>query len=522
MGLHRDDSAKPPAGEETSGSSDLSRELTAATPAPRMSSRGTRAGSIARGTTLDHFEVLELLGTGGFGEVYRARDTRLERMVAIKVLPEDFARDAEPRERFRREAVAASALKHPNICTVYEFVEANGRYLIVMELVEGKTLHAFLSNGPLSAEAVVPIALQIVDALAEAHRAGILHRDIKSGNIGLTERGQVKVLDFGLAKLFGPSPGTFEGVTVERLTAEGASLGTITHMSPEQLLGRAVDRRSDLFSFGVVLYEMVTGRLPFAGSTAIAVADAILHTRPRDFGDAPIPEKLKALIRKLLEKEPEKRYVSAEEVHTELQALADSLVPGRKARLSRNTWIALVAAGLVVVAAAGWLWQRASRARWARETAAPEIARLLDADELARAAALLREAREVLPKDPALEKLWTRATGEITVESVPPAADVSIRPYGGGPNAWRSLGRTPLTEFRLPRGSYLLRVTTPGYVPALQICTFGLSNLGPQSKSFSFRLDSEGSIPAAMVRIPGGKERRCELRPPEPAGDPAR
>jgi formylglycine-generating enzyme required for sulfatase activity/dienelactone hydrolase len=501
MGSHRDESAKPEGAQETGGSSDLSRDLTAATPAPGTGSRGTHAASIAPGTTLDHFEVLEFLGAGGFGEVYRARDSRLERMVAIKVLPEDFARDAERRERFRREAIAASALNHPNICTVYEFVEANGRFLIVMELVEGKTLHAFLANGPLSAEAAVLIALQIVDALAEAHRAGILHRDIKSGNIGLTERGQVKVFDFGLAKLFGPSPEKTEGVTVERLTAEGASLGTITHMSPEQLLGRAVDRRSDLFSFGVVLYEMVTGRLPFEGSTAIAVADAILHTRPRDFGDAPLPEKLKAVIRKLLEKEPEKRYASAEEVHAELKALADSLVPGRKARLPRNTRIALVAAGLVAITAAGWVWQRASRTRWARETATPEIARLLDADEVAKAAALVREARKVLPNDPTLEKLWKRATGEITVESVPTGADVSIRPYGGDPNAWESLGKTPLTKFRFPRGSYLLRVTAPGYIPALRICAFRFSDPRP----FTFRLDREGSVPAEMVHIPAGK-----------------
>ncbi len=486
--------------------SDLSRKLTAATPASGTGSRGTHAASIAPGTALDHFEVLEFLGAGGFGEVYRARDSRLERMVAIKVLPEDFARDAERRERFRREAIAASALNHPNICTVYEFVEAKGRFLIVMELVEGKTLHAFLANGPLSAEAAVPIALQIADALAEAHRAGILHRDIKSGNIGLTERGQVKVFDFGLAKLFGLSPEKSEGVTVERLTAEGASLGTITHMSPEQLLGRAVDRRSDLFSFGVVLYEMVTGRLPFEGSTAVAVADAILHTRPRDFGDTPIPEKLKAVIRKLLEKEPDRRYAGAEEVCTELKTLEESLSPGRKAGLSRNTWIALAAAGLVAIAAAGWLWQRASRVRWARDTAPPEIARLLDADELAKAAALTRAARAVLPKDPTLEKLWKRATGEITVESIPPGAEVSIQPYGGDPKAWESLGKTPLTKFRFPRGSYLLRVTAPGYVPRLQICAFGLSNLGAQDRSFSFRLDREGSIPAEMVRIPEGKE----------------
>ena len=179
---------------------------TAPTVAPSPGARPASAGpsSSISGTTVGHFEVIDLLGAGGFGEVYRARDTRLGRMVALKVLPAAFALDAERRERFRREALAASALNHPNICTVYELIESGEKTFIVMELVEGKTLHAALANGPLPAVEALPIALQIADALAEAHRAGILHRDIKSGNIMLTPRGQVKVLDFGLAKRLGP------------------------------------------------------------------------------------------------------------------------------------------------------------------------------------------------------------------------------------------------------------------------------------------------------------------------------
>jgi eukaryotic-like serine/threonine-protein kinase len=505
MGSHGGDPDNPKTTSREAGrSSDLSREITVGTPAPGVGSRSTRATWIAPGTTLDHFQILELLGSGGFGEVYRARDARLERMVAIKVLPEDFARDEELRERFRREAIAASALKHPNICTVYEFIEANGRYLIVMELVEGMTLHAALASGPLKAVNALPIALQIVDALAEAHRAGILHRDIKSGNVGLTGRGQVKVFDFGLAKHFGPSKDTTEAATVERLTAEGASLGTVTHMSPEQLLGKAVDRRSDLFSFGVVLYEMVTGRLPFEGSTAIAVADAVLHARPRDFGDAPIPEKLKTVIRRLLEKEPGKRYATAEEVHAELKALADSLAPGQKAKLSRRTRITLVAAGLVAVTVAGWLWHRVTKARWAREMALPEIGRLLAEDDFTKAAGLAREARRVRPNDPALEKLWMQATLEVSPVTYPPGADVSYRPMRGPPQAWESIGRTPLLKTRVPKGFYLWRFTRAGFIPAYRICpTWSL--IFPGADILTVRLDPEGSLPPGMIRIPGGK-----------------
>jgi formylglycine-generating enzyme required for sulfatase activity/dienelactone hydrolase/predicted Ser/Thr protein kinase len=503
MGFRGDDSKKPGStGGDPGKNSDLSREMTAATPSPGAGPRGAPASSIDSGTTLDHFEVLELLGAGGFGEVYRGRDTRLGRMVAIKVLPEDFARDAELRERFRREAMAASALNHPNICTVYDLAEAGGKTFIVMELVEGKTLHAALANGPLLAGEAIAIGLQVADALAEAHRAGILHRDIKSANIMLTSRGQVKVLDFGLAKRVATEAAS--GEAAPELTREGTTLGTLSYMSPEQLLGKPVDRRSDLFSFGVVLYEMVTGRFPFQGSTAVAVADAILHAEPRDFGDGLLPEALKAIIRKLLEKDPKRRYASAEAVHTALKTLQASMAPLRSAGLSRRARVLLAAAAVAGVVLAGWFWQRVSRTRWARETATPEIGRLVAAEEYTKAAELAREARAVLPNDPALEKLWTQMTIEVSVESVPPGTDVSCRPYRGDALIWETLGQTPLTKIRVPKNYYVWRITKPGFVAAYQIApTWTIVHKIPPN--LAFRLDPEGSVPPEMVRVPGGK-----------------
>ena len=501
MAFRGDDSSKPGGTDGEAGrGSELSREMTAATPSPGAGPRGASASSIRSGSRLDHFEVFELLGAGGFGEVYRARDTRLGRMVAIKVLPEDFASDAERRERFRREAMAASALNHPNICTVYDLAEVGGKTLIVMELVEGKTLHALLANGPLPPGEAIEIGLQVADALAEAHRAGILHRDIKGGYIALTSRGQVKILDFGLAKRLTAGPAS--GEEAPGLTREGTTLGTLSYMSPEQLLGKTVDRRSDLFSFGVVLYEMVTGRLPFQGSTTVAVADAILHAEPRDFGERPVPEGLEAIIRKLLEKDPERRYASAEEVHTAMKALQASMAPARPAGLSRRTRLLFAAAAVIAVLVAGWLWHRASRTRWAREVATPEIARLVAEEDFAKAAALAGQARLALPEDRALEKLWTQATMEISVESVPPGAEVLYLPYDGKTGIWKTLGKTPLQKIRVPKAFYLWRIAKPGYETATQIAPTWNVGFG---RNLTVRLEPAAGAPAGMVRVSGGE-----------------
>jgi hypothetical protein len=413
------------------------------------------------------------------GVVYKAEDTRLKRIVALKFLPPELTRDEEARERFIQEAQAASALDHPNICTIYDVDSTEpgdaGQQFIAMAYYDGETLKSRLVRGPLPVAEAVDIAVQIARGLDKAHQAGIIHRDIKPANVMITTDGLVKIVDFGIAKLLdhtGP-------------TRTGTTLGTVAYMAPEQIQGRATDRRVDLWAIGVVLYEMLTGRPPFGGEREMAILRNILdETPPAPSSLRPdVPASLDAVVMRALAKDPAARFLTAQDLIRDLTpplpamtgtvTLPMTAAPARQG--SRVLLAVTVGAALLAVAGtAGWFLSRASDARRVEQLAA-EVTRLADSDDYGRALIALEALEQLAPADARIADLAARISDTRDIVTNPEGASVSIKPYDDQSQPWQLLGRTPLTGVRLPRERFRWKIELDGYD---SVEVFGVSTRG--------------------------------------------
>ena len=481
--------------------------------------------SISRGTRVRRYEVTAPLGAGGMGEVFLARDVELDRTVALKVLRDDAAGDAERNRRFVQEARAAISLNHPNVAHVYDVGEEGGVRFMAMEYVEGETLRAKMARERLTLLESLDIAAQIASALASAHALGIVHRDIKPENVMIRPDGYVKVLDFGLAKLT-PRGGGDDTPTLVVNTAPGTVMGTMQYMSPEQLRTDDVDPRSDIFSLGVVLYEMVTGARPFDASSPSGVIAAILTDEPRPL-DPAMPPSVRAIVHKALQKKREDRFANARELAEALKLSRDETRRIRSGDVPTQMltelvavprrvpwkWIAAALVLVALIATGAWF---ASRARVRAEARAklPQLEKLAEERKFFAAWDLAAQLSSKLPNEPAIARVQEKIGTTIDVKTEPSGAQVFLeRINDDGTTAPRQLaGTTPLSKYALPRGDYILRIEKGGFAPAARTISLSLIPVDqvwipPSPPSLDFRLVAANDAPPRMVRVPGGRYR---------------
>jgi dienelactone hydrolase len=458
------------------------------------------------------------------GEVHRARDVRLDRTVALKVLPGEFASDPERRERFEREARASSRLNHPHICTIHDIGEQDGQPYLVMELLNGRTLRELMQGGKLRMAEVLRIGAEVADALVAAHAEGIVHRDITPANIFVTGHGEAKVLDFGLAKLQKAerqaAPAS-EAPTkaASDLTRVGTALGTLAYMSPEQALGRRTGAETDVFSLGVVLYEMACGRRPFEGETAGAVTDEILHKDPLPplRSEAGLPAGFAALLDECLRKDPRQRC-GAGAVRDRLASMLAiersgpvAVRPGLSATVRRPAvWVPVLLLVAAMAAGGAWAVKRWQHQRWVREVALPELRQLAEAGGLGQGAETVAAYRAAvalekdLAEDPEFARILSQVSIETSIETTPPGATVYAKSYEEPEAPWELVGTTPVPRYRAPFAPLRFKVEKPGHETLFRAVMPGKYDEQTRARApgaIKWTLDSEGTTPEGMTWI---------------------
>ena len=482
----------------------LTKTLT--TPVPLVAKDSLIAGK---------FKIIDEVGSGGMGIVYKAEDLKLKRFVALKFLPPHLISAPDLKERFLIEAQAAAALSHPNICVIHEVGESEERPYIAMEYVEGETLRDRIRRGALKTDEALNIAVQVVAGLDEAHRKGVIHRDIKSANIMVTAKGQAKVMDFGLAKLRGGSS----------LTKSQTTLGTVAYMSPEQAQGESVDGRTDLWSLGVVLYEMLTAELPFKGDRDVSVIYSIVHAEPKSLRlmKPPVPLELQQVVARALKKKREARYASADDMLGDLKAYQTALQLAESGVLSLKTLVRRLrkprvavptVAALIVLAFFGVrFFKHQARARWARQAAIPEMEKLIETNNVWRdLVPVYRRAVEVeavIPDDPKLAAIFAACSLKVDVKTEPPGARVFMKEYTAPAAEWTYVGVSPVEKARVPIGIFRWKLEKEGYETVLAAASTWNGDIGGHDiivpNNLAWTLDRRGNIPQDMVKVAGAE-----------------